>query len=341
MAFLIASMMVAQLSAGWNSPTVINRRLACSDAGRQPVLIYYANETHLDRRSAANHRSIVQQLLASPRKPVQELARTIEADRTKFAKVVHSEVAAFKNCAGKTGIGFAIFTNRLAVKGRFLYRLPGGEFQFGRLPLAKRTSLFYASHPLAHPGGLSTALTQVARQFAPSRHRFILLVKSHGTKSRILVPRIGVSAKRLAQHRTNRIAKSGTRMRKKGDLGTSTSSNLGTANSSNLGTASSSQLGANGKELLTGHIGTRKAQFADSLDQLTQTQGMTFQAVILEACNSQLTATQTQRLRSSVGILYTSDAKGLPYRSIDYRMLLQTRKPGEPLVKAIEKQLNP
>lgn len=85
-------------------------------------------------------------------------------------------------------------------------------------------------------------------------------------------------------------------------------------------------LGVKGK-LFVGGLGTSKEIYARSLAVAHDQSRMNFALVFVESCRSGMSEENTKKIEKCVGRLHTSGEKGLDYRTISYRDLLDECEP--------------
>jgi hypothetical protein len=81
-------------------------------------------------------------------------------------------------------------------------------------------------------------------------------------------------------------------------------------------------------------VGVSKARYTATLGRLGKERSMYFMAAFIESCRSELSADELAALSGparNVGMLYTSDQKGLTYSTLDYAELLDKKNADKPL----------
>ena len=144
-------------------------------------IIYYANET-----DAKSVNRISDWLAASDDAGQRASAKQLRGDAKTFPEVVEDEIAELRKGASvDPKLGLIVFTNSLARRG--VFELMDCEAQKSsqiKWPVVKSQLNVFATHPLAHPKSLGTALKAIAKQIGESKMAdsdFVLIAKSHGT----------------------------------------------------------------------------------------------------------------------------------------------------------------
>ncbi|MDC0716180.1 hypothetical protein [Nannocystis bainbridge] len=134
---------------------------------RPQVLVYYANETAPAGEEAESWDTIISWLASSDRENVSKIADQLHRDREKFPKAVDEELAAMARGLPATAqvAGAALFTNRLARRGKFLlFRADTSVLVEAAFAPAGPDEEIYMYSPLADAASLDRALREVGRR---------------------------------------------------------------------------------------------------------------------------------------------------------------------------------
>jgi|GEM_PF-3595325 len=198
----------------------------------------------------------------------------------------------------------------------------------------------YDSQPLSHPRVFEGALKQVREVFPAEKYKYILVTKSHGSSEMSITPNLVIDAsglqaadinKTLLAHKTARNS-AGAELE---DFKTLMPT-LASFNGVNAALATIAQ--TNDGRFSAEQIGVNKRRYLEVLNQEgggDPTSGMYFPLVFMESCNSQLQSSSDDWIQETINVgrnkvsyaglnlrnigkMFTSDAKGLAYRTLRY-----------------------
>ncbi len=271
--------------------------------GKRLVFIYYASET----RDAEGFQATLQRLRKIDKKRAQQLADRVEKDVRGFSQIVDKEAETLlkevRQCESESGVAVVVFTTRDSRDGFFRY-VSSDDDQIRReeFRLRKFKSEGYRAYPLSHPRVFAEALQKVAADFDPQRHTFILVTKSHGGEDYAMTGLTGKlsaeSQAELAEYVAENPCPDVEGLNEEDDLGLS---------------------GKNGLGAIAPKFGTKKDKYFSIVEKC----GMDFQAVFVEACDSQLPTELANELPKNIGRVYTAET-GLNYQTLDYGKLLRS-----------------
>ncbi|MEQ8787449.1 MAG: hypothetical protein RIC55_14190 [Pirellulaceae bacterium] len=222
------------------------------------VLIYCANETAPEGREQENYDTIIAWLRHDGRPQSLKIAESLETDRRVFAAAVDVEVNDLTAGApaGSALAGLVVVTNRLLRQNRCLVWQSGqDEIQSTSLKVEPgHENFILAANPLARSEVLASVLAFAADRFDPERHEFVLVVKSHGSGTKVVTPRLAVRAEETSREELLRIA--------------------------------NDELPEAELPPWTDRLGITKQSFLRVLGQAGEQQGIVFSLVFLEACNA-------------------------------------------------------
>jgi hypothetical protein len=340
------------LSRDLNAPVVIDATL--DRPGKKKVLIYYANETAPSADEAKNYDVLIQWLKTSDEESIRKIARSLESDLKTFHAVVDEEIAAIQRNLSKadpnTKVAAVIFTNRLARRGVFRVQESGSDaVAEAKIAMPKLNGLVCKSNPLAHPDVFTAALTAVSKRFDAANHQYVLVTKSHGGPQVALTPRIVLEASTTSRQDLLAMLDRDVTRTKSETLAAGTRTLLESAkllldadkwempflDKDNALDASdiNSKLPA---------VGVTKADFVSTITAMGRQSGMKFPVLFVESCRSQLEDVELRELTaadSNIGLLYTSDLKGLSYKTLDYDKVFQSLDDGHSLSQAMHREL--
>lgn len=258
------------------------------------VIIYLANETAPVGEEAANYDTIIAWLNSQPSAKTEKIVRSLALDREQFAAVVDVETSQFEVEVPKQPrvAGLLIATNGLVRGGQCLLWKPGEpHVRATDIPLASDHEHFIlAANPLSRAEVLAELLSLAADHFPPGAHRFVLILKSHGSGTKVITPRLSVRADETNRDELLRIA--------------------------------NNELDSSELPLWTDRLGVTKAAFLDLLRQAGEDQGMHFPLVFLEACNAPQHGFMPGDLPENVDALLTV-ARRVNYQNVLYADVLQ------------------
>lgn len=273
------------------------------------VLIYYANETALEGPEARSWDTIIGWLEPSPHPEAKKIVEQLRHDREGFAPAVDADVGILRERLPRLRpvVGGAIFTNRLARRGKCLV-LPEGasEFQEPALSLPNQENYILAANPMADAANLARCLGEVARRFDPAAHEFILVTKSHGSPKMALTPRLAVRAEETTKEELLSIL--------------------------------AGQVPADRRPRWAGRVGITKDQLFATLGEAHAAGGMHFSLVFVEACSGVLGEDVTVRAPDNVDRLYLTGREKTSYRNLDYAAILSDEQ-GERLAPRLDAAL--
>ncbi len=266
------------------------------------VLIYYANATEPDPVESESYDTIVNWLATADDARLRQVADRINRDRQLFPAVLELERRAIESAAEGSALdlGIVILTNGLSRRGLIRVRHPGGggfaeqPFEFPRSDLA-----VLKTNPLAEARVLSAALHRVAEIFPPADHRFVLVTKSHGSKTHAVMPRLAVRA-------------------------------ADTDRETILATVSES---APQSERLSWdeRIGISKQSYLEALGRAGAVDGMRFDAVVMESCHGAIDSGTLARWPANVERMFVIDRFQADYVNALYGDLITRAAPGDSL----------
>lgn len=204
----------------------------------------------------------------------------------------------------------------------------------------------YDSQPLSHPRVFESAIQQVREVFPPEKYKYILLTKSHGSKEMSITPNLVIDASRLEadqiktallDHKKRGAATQGGAL---DDIKTL----MPTLASFNGVNAALAPLAGSSGRFPADQVGVSKRRYLEVINQEgggDPTSGMYFPLIFMESCNSQLQSSSDAWIRDTivigydaaskqekisyaglnirnVGKLYTSNTRGLAYRTLRY-----------------------
>jgi hypothetical protein len=165
-------------------------------AASQPpaVIVYYANETVKELRDLPEFLRLRAILRKSASPLAGRLVKILQDDIDVYPGVVAREQLALETAARRLHVDLAIFTNKLALEGHYLfYDAPSDRLE--RRPFAiaaKDDGPFVALAPLSRPDVLHAALDGATAAASRPASEMVLLVNTHGTMQMALMPRINV-----------------------------------------------------------------------------------------------------------------------------------------------------
>lgn len=207
---------------------------------------------------------------------------------------------------------------------------PGDVFLQGKLLEVPKFNEFpYDSQPFSHPLAFQKALAAVRTVFPPEKHRYILITKSHGSKENALVPHLSVDLRE--------------RLRTNADEVIDAIKSANKTGASGLDPFKTDAMLNGVDELLKKKIpdsvekGISKTVYLHTINELGAggpSNAMIFPIVFMESCKSELKLSKDSDIdwvlkyypggsykgfnMQNVGLLYTSDEKGLRYDEINF-----------------------
>lgn len=185
-----------------------------AESDRPEVVIYLANETAPDEAERQNYETIIGWLNSEPSLKTARIVADLNMDREQFNAAVGLEVSdlSIEIPTQKSSGGLVVITNQLFRSSKCLLWKPGDDrVQAAQLPIdSAHDNFILAANPLSRADMLEAALSYVAKQFDPRQHRFVLILKSHGSETKIATPRLAVRAEETNRDEILRIANSET-----------------------------------------------------------------------------------------------------------------------------------
>lgn len=332
-----------EVSRDLSAPVTLNSKLG--DSQKIPVLIYYANETAPGEAEKKNWDQAIEWLRGSDDKDVKAIADQLENDLRKFPAAVDDEIDAIARSASRSGyVRVVVFTNRLARQGHFhVLKSAADDFRAAAIKLPEFEKSIYASHPLSHPAVFHAALVAVGQQFDPATHEFVLVTKSHGKRDMALTPRLAVNASEIGREELLALARTDAtvgRMLDKDDF-------IDKENYLDKEMALDKDDGLQKNDLGDlnrpgASLGVSKMVYVATLRKVGAETGMQFPVLFIESCKSQLDGVMLDSLRTreaNIGRLYTSDLKGLEYKTLDYAALFERAAETDTFAEAVHQIL--
>jgi hypothetical protein len=350
-----------------NAPTELQAGM--DDPTKKTVFVYYANETAPNAAEARNYETLIDWLGTSDNPKLQKIGQSIQGDLNKFSVIVDQELSTIKKrvAASKVGNGIpvVIFTNRLAREGWFQVAATG-EASANDVPFTvpRLRGMVYSSNPLSHPVVFKMALAALSRHFDPETHQFILVTKSHGDGTHVLTPRVALDISSIGREPLlARLEKDVADMPDISRGGTLDMWKTGTLLDTWKGeTVLDKEMGLGNEDLLVNDTqaktdnqpadkeltgpppkaGVTKASYVESILDISEATGMRFPLLFVEACRSQFDSDVLRRIGADgadIGLIYTSDLKGLQYTTLDYEKVFDRVDSGASLASAMHQEL--
>jgi hypothetical protein len=263
--------------------------------GQKPeVLIYYANETAPDQAEGRNYETMIAWLVSSTCEKPQKCAESLRRDVRLFPAAVDLETYTIRHMlpASSSAAGAVLFTNRLVRSGKFLLFRPGWEeFQEAAFAPPQFDNYILTSNPLCVEEVFAAVLGEVAKRFDPGRHDFVLITKSHGSKTMSLVPRLAVRHEETSREEVLDVVE---------------------------GTLPESQ-----RPSWVGRLGVTKERYLTVLEAAGTNQGMVFPLVVMESCDGAIDERLQARLPANVRALCVIDRYSATYINLLYGDILQ------------------
>ncbi|MEL6110374.1 MAG: hypothetical protein AAFU85_30570 [Planctomycetota bacterium] len=276
------------------------------------VLIVYMNETG----ESQHYLPIIDNLISMGHAAA---AVRIAEDLRTFAGVCYQELLdlAWGAADPESGfnLNFVAFTNDGVRRRNFrCFDTATRNLTYGSIEVPDSVESLYQVTPLANPQTFALALGLVADRFNPKAHRFHLIAKSHGNSRTALTSLLSTKLG-LPRQELNQAVKAFP----------VDSDGLGQAG---LGQGGLGQVGL-GEFVLPEDrdgIGTTKEEFLETLGQDDAGTRMRFRTVVLESCQSYLNEELRAQIPANVDRVFTSNAKSLRYKTIDYSRLLDGKR---------------
>ena len=290
---------------------------AMSRSAKEEVLIYYANDTHMQGDRTENFKRVLTLLNPTSPKSNPELrkwsssiweslnlndtqrdflhgmASGIERDSTEFTKAVRSEFEILRDAICKQRSTKAIGLFAISNSG-FGGHIPSSKgvpwIACNNLSKTESTGLLdtsklpqdarYAASPLSSAEALEMALVEATRIFNPAYYNFVFIAKSHGTDNLALVPKVVLDATKPEVD----AAKLLVALAGANDPVVMGKEGMGTG-------PLPPEVGA-AKEP---PVGTTKEVFLEILGKLGREKQLWFSMVVMESCNSSLELDTTEK----------------------------------------------
>lgn len=229
----------------------------CAAETLPEVVIYVANETAPADEERANYETITGWLDSEESPETDRIVASLNLDRGQFAKAVDVEISdlSLEILKQPSSGGLLIATNRLLRGGQCLLWKPyQKDVQQTAMPTDVRHENFILqANPLSRADILSNVLAYAAGEFDPERYRFVLIIKSHGSGSKVITPRLAVRASETSREEILRLARD--------------------------------EVPEAELPLWTDRLGITKPEFIQVLENAGRQHDMRFSLVFLEACN--------------------------------------------------------
>ena len=180
---------------------------------RHTIIVYYANETVKQVADSAQYSSLQAILRKSHSQTGDRLTKILQGDIELYPQIVERESSALQAMAKRLQTDLAIFTNKLALEGHYLfYDAASDTLQRPTFAIAqKEDGPFVALAPLSRADVLREALEAVAGTASQPASSMVLLVNSHGTMQMALMPRINVDLSVATEDEILRRVRAGSR----------------------------------------------------------------------------------------------------------------------------------
>jgi hypothetical protein len=171
-----------------------DRHNATAAVPRHTTIVYYANETVKQVSDLVQFAKLQAILRRSRSQAGDRLIKKLQGDVELYPQIVERESAALQAMAKRSYTNLAIFSNKLALEGHYLFydaesdTLQRHTFAIGQ----KEDGPFIALAPLSRPDVLREALETAVRAASQPVSSVVLFVNSHGTIETALMPRINV-----------------------------------------------------------------------------------------------------------------------------------------------------
>jgi hypothetical protein len=168
-----------------------DRHNATAAVPRHTTIVYYANETVKQVSDLAKLQAILRR---SRSQAGDRLIKKLQGDVELYPQIVERESAALQAMAKRSYTNLAIFSNKLALEGHYLFydaesdTLQRPIFAIGQ----KEDGPFIGLAPLSRPNALREALETAVRAASQPASSMVLFINSHGTIEMALMPRINL-----------------------------------------------------------------------------------------------------------------------------------------------------
>lgn len=153
------------------------------------MIIYYANETVPEALESRNYRALFAILGKIQNTSGFAAAESLRSDSRTFRAKVIRDVASLRNVAGSGATDLAVFTNALALQGKYLVVRTGVE-ELATLDLPRSGDDPVTEYsPLASKVNFGIAIFRALKDYDDS-DEIILIINSHGTKNLAVIPRL-------------------------------------------------------------------------------------------------------------------------------------------------------
>jgi hypothetical protein len=254
------------------------------------ALIYYGNETAEAAAASENYRVLLTSLRAYGGQDGSHIADAIENDAKISPAIVGAEVQSLLRSCGRLSADIAIFTNELALAGRFLFCRAASQsvetVPFGGVDPSLDGILNLT--PLSRSAYFQAALEHVGALFSDKPIDVTLLTHSHGEADMALMPRVSAYV---------------------ADLDAATLRHILDFRDS--------------KPSWAALKGTTKVEYWRVLSQVSRRYQMRFALVFRQACESGPDSlAEFRAIPDSVDLIAHTAMGDLPYGKIDYNALL-------------------
>jgi len=265
---------------------------------RHQLVIYYANETTERAVRSLSYAVLLSALARSNSEAATRLTEILAFDARVFPEAARADTAALQLAAARLGLDLAVFTNALALEGKYLFvRGAAGASERRSLPVPPpSTGSILADSPLSRGAVLRAALAAVADAYPPDSLDAVLITNSHGAEGFALMPRVFTDLSQadpdvLLAEFENRIP-------------------AGSANRTPQGTT--------------------KLDYWRVLAELGQHRGVRFPLVFRQACESGVSSwAEFRALPANVGTVAHTAGGRISYRDIDYAAVFAAATPTE------------
>jgi len=235
----------------------------------------------------------------------EKISHQINTDQVDFPKAVAEELNEIENgfLAGKE-FEIVIFTNQLAQQKKYKRSL-NKKIEEETLEVPKQEHFITEAQPLNTPEMLEQALSIVEKVYPPKTHTYILITKSHGSKTKVITPRLtadhrNIERDKIELYLDDHPSDSRPELKIKTDFGVT-------------------------KERYIDLISSKKRMF--------------FDLVYIDSCESIRGLTELPQLPANVRLLYAPDHP-IKYRTLDYSAVFDRYANGMSLVESISKELD-